>query len=73
MTISKYDLNTAEWFKSSYSGGGGDDCVEVGRGLPTHVPVRDSKDPRGPKLVFPAAAWEAFVDGIQDGSLHPTR
>ncbi|MFF2542656.1 DUF397 domain-containing protein [Kitasatospora sp. NPDC058063] len=36
-------------------------------GFPGLVPVRDSKDPLGPALVFPAAAWEAFVAAVQDG------
>ncbi|MFG2198978.1 DUF397 domain-containing protein [Kitasatospora sp. NPDC048715] len=55
------------WRKSSYSGGNGGNCVEVASGLPGLVPVRDSKDPHGPALVFPAAAWAAFVAAVQDG------
>ncbi|WP_371516554.1 DUF397 domain-containing protein [Kitasatospora sp. NBC_01300] len=35
--------------------------------LPGAVPVRDSKDPQGPALVFPAAAWEAFVMAVREG------
>lgn len=59
------------WFKSSYSGNGGQ-CVEVAtnfvasRGL---VPVRDSKDPHGPALAFDAAAWSAFVSALKRGEL----
>ncbi|MHB6909081.1 DUF397 domain-containing protein [Streptomyces sp. DB-54] len=34
------------------------------------APVRGSKDPRGPALVFRAAAWSAFIDGIKVS--HPT-
>ncbi|MGW7584035.1 DUF397 domain-containing protein [Kitasatospora sp. NPDC054768] len=34
-------------------------------GLPGLVPVRDSKDPHGPALVFPAAAWDSFITAIQ--------
>lgn len=37
------------------------------RELPGAVPVRDSKDPEGPALVFPADAWSAFVAGVQAG------
>ncbi|MER7704645.1 DUF397 domain-containing protein [Kitasatospora sp. NPDC097605] len=55
-----------DWFKSSYSSNGGE-CIEVSDSLPGVVPVRDSKDPAGPTLVFPAEAWRAFVAGIQDG------
>ncbi|MFJ9585487.1 DUF397 domain-containing protein [Streptomyces acidicola] len=50
------------WRKSSYSGGSSDNCLEVTHtALPTHIPVRDSKNPAGPALVFPAPAWQAFV------------
>ncbi|MEV0965412.1 MULTISPECIES: DUF397 domain-containing protein [unclassified Streptomyces] len=52
------------WRKSTYSAGDGGDCLEAATGHPGIVPVRDSKDPDGPKLVFRAAAWSAFVDGI---------
>lgn len=53
------------WRKSSYSGPSNGDCVEVADGYPV-VPVRDSKDPSGPALVFPATAWSAFVHGLKD-------
>ncbi|MFF7448276.1 MULTISPECIES: DUF397 domain-containing protein [unclassified Streptomyces] len=53
------------WRKSSYSGGSGGDCLEVADGHPTTVPVRDSKNPRGPKLVFGAASWAAFVEAVK--------
>ncbi|WAP60831.1 DUF397 domain-containing protein [Streptomyces sp. S465] len=33
-------------------------------GIPGVVPVRDSKRPDGPALVFPAASWTAFVDAL---------
>ncbi|MFE2488070.1 DUF397 domain-containing protein [Streptomyces mirabilis] len=56
-----YDLSTAIWHKSSYSGGGGDNCLEVASGHPTLIPVRDSKNPLGPTLTFRADAWTAFV------------
>ncbi|MET8627083.1 Scr1 family TA system antitoxin-like transcriptional regulator [Kitasatospora sp. NPDC004669] len=54
------------WLKSSYSNGGGN-CVEVAPGLPDILPVRDSKDPHGPQLVFGADAWQSFIAGIQSG------
>lgn len=31
------------------------------------VPVRDSKDPEGPALIFPTAAFAAFVGAIKAG------
>ncbi|MFF6876799.1 DUF397 domain-containing protein [Streptomyces sp. NPDC012474] len=33
---------------------------------PTATPVRDSKTPHGPKLVFRATAWAAFVENLKD-------
>jgi Domain of unknown function (DUF397) len=56
------------WRKSSYSGPDGDNCLEVLDGLPA-VPVRDSKHPHGPALVFPAGEWSAFVDAVKRGAL----
>lgn len=49
------------WFKSSYSGSGGGQCVEVAASDQT-VHVRDSKDKTGPVLSFSADAWAAFVE-----------
>ncbi|WOX10526.1 DUF397 domain-containing protein [Streptomyces sp. N50] len=60
-----YGLSAATWHKSSYSGGSGDDCLEVAAGHPTVVPVRDSKNPLGPKLVFRPAAWSTFVEDLK--------
>jgi hypothetical protein len=54
------------WRKSSYSGSDEGSCVEVVDGY-ANVPVRDSKDPHGPALVFPAQAWSAFVAEIKAG------
>ncbi|MET9991230.1 DUF397 domain-containing protein [Streptomyces mutabilis] len=45
----------------SYSSGTGGECVEVTVDLPGLVPVRDSKNPHGPALVFTVEAWSAFV------------
>ncbi|MER7702204.1 DUF397 domain-containing protein [Kitasatospora sp. NPDC097605] len=60
------DLSGANWHKSTYSQNGGA-CVEVAPGFPGLVPVRDSKDPSGPALVFPADAWRSFVTAVQAG------
>ncbi|KAA2264611.1 DUF397 domain-containing protein [Solihabitans fulvus] len=50
------------WRKSSRSGADDKDvdCVEVAP-LPDAVAVRDSKNPSGPMLVFPATAFAAFT------------
>ncbi|MFG2977361.1 DUF397 domain-containing protein [Streptomyces sp. NPDC048331] len=60
----EYDLSTATWHKSSYSGGDGGDCLEVADGCPDLVPVRDSKRPEGPHVVFHAQAWARFVAAL---------
>ncbi|MGW2374129.1 MULTISPECIES: DUF397 domain-containing protein [Kitasatospora] len=62
------DLSRAVWRKSRFSGNQGN-CVEVADGFPDIVPVRDSKDPDGPALSFPANAWAAFVAAIKTGEL----
>ncbi|MER7754423.1 DUF397 domain-containing protein [Kitasatospora sp. NPDC097643] len=54
------------WRKSTYSSDGGQ-CIEVADGFPNAVPVRDSKDPDGPTLRFPSAAWQAFVTAVRTG------
>ncbi|WP_030885714.1 DUF397 domain-containing protein [Streptomyces varsoviensis] len=56
----KYDVSEVTWRTSSYSSGNGQ-CVEVGEGARGVVPVRDSKSPSGPVLVFGAAAWGPFI------------
>lgn len=54
------------WIKSSYSTNGGN-CVEIGEGVAGVVPVRDSKDPNSPALVFAPATWASFVGATQRG------
>ncbi|MFF1546955.1 DUF397 domain-containing protein [Streptomyces sp. NPDC058291] len=54
------------WYKSSYSGADNGDCLEVAVGDPALVPVRDSKAPLGPRLVFRAEAWAVFVENLKD-------
>ncbi|MEV3920808.1 DUF397 domain-containing protein [Actinomadura coerulea] len=59
---------STQWRKSSKSDDTGGACVEVAD-LASAVAVRDSKDPDGPKLVFGAAAWEAFASRVKGGHL----
>ncbi|MFE6739190.1 DUF397 domain-containing protein [Streptomyces tubercidicus] len=66
MANNHVDLSTVGWRKSSYSNGDGGDCVEVVDNLPGIIPVRDSKDPHGPALIFPTAAWSSFVTAVKD-------
>jgi hypothetical protein len=55
------DLSGARWRKSSRSGTGGGNCVEIADNLPGFVAVRDSKDPEGPILTVSTAAYRAFT------------
>ncbi|HUZ27476.1 MAG TPA: DUF397 domain-containing protein [Streptosporangiaceae bacterium] len=66
MATPSTDLTEAIWRKSTRSNNGGA-CVEVADNLPGIVAVRDSKDPRGPALLFSPAEWAAFVTGIRHG------
>ncbi|MFG5722354.1 DUF397 domain-containing protein [Streptomyces murinus] len=52
------------WYKSSYSGGNHDNCVEIASGHAT-VPVRDSKNTSGPALLFSVDSWAAFVGAVK--------
>lgn len=61
------DSTELAWRKSSYSSGNGQ-CIEVGGGFPDAVPVRDSKAPAGPRLVFDANAWTSFVTAVKANS-----
>ncbi|GAA2944102.1 DUF397 domain-containing protein [Kitasatospora cinereorecta] len=55
------DVNGLRWFKSSYSGSGGGDCVEVADGHGA-VYVRDSKATSGgPMLRVGRGEWTAFL------------
>jgi len=67
MRTARTDLTNATWRKSSYSNEDGGDCVEVARTLSGVVPVRDSKDPDGPALLFSADAWSAFLTAVNAG------
>ncbi|WP_121710577.1 DUF397 domain-containing protein [Streptomyces sp. E5N91] len=48
------------WFKSSYSGTEGGDCVEVAVSTAV-VHVRDSKAAAGPVVTVSPNAWAGFV------------
>jgi hypothetical protein len=63
--ITAHDLSTAVWRKSSYSNGEGGNCIEIADGFMGVVPVRDSKDPEGPALVFPAESWASFIASVK--------
>ncbi|MET8248310.1 DUF397 domain-containing protein [Streptomyces sp. NPDC005202] len=59
----------ARWFKSSYSDGAGNNCVEIADLTDTTyagVAIRDSKAPQGPALLVDGASFAAFVHGVVD-------
>jgi Domain of unknown function (DUF397) len=55
------------WRKSSYSGNGGGNCVEVASNMPGVVAVRDSKNPDGPVLTVETAGWREFIADVKTG------
>ncbi|MFB6616283.1 DUF397 domain-containing protein [Streptomyces sp. NPDC085524] len=70
-SMPEYDLSAATWRKSSYSAGDGGNCLEMATwqksthsGAGAIAPVRDSKVPDGPHVVFTAQAWAAFVASL---------
>jgi hypothetical protein len=55
------------WRKSSYSGNGGSDCVEVADDE-NHVLVRDTKNRPGAVVRFSPAAWRTFANQVRAGA-----
>lgn len=53
------------WRKSSYSGGGGNDCVELAV-TTDDVGVRDSKNPRAAMLRFQRTAFGSFLNELRN-------
>jgi len=57
------EVSGMNWRKSSYSGNGGGECVEVADDSGTVV-VRDTTDRDGGSLTFSGLAWSRFVTGL---------
>jgi hypothetical protein len=53
-------MSDLTWAKSSYSGGGQANCVELAALPDGGRAVRDSKDPQGAILVLTPAQWTAL-------------
>ncbi|MEU0472903.1 DUF397 domain-containing protein [Streptomyces olivaceus] len=49
------------WIRSSYSTSSGPDCVEVATPDESHVLVRASKNPAGPRLDLTSGALATFL------------
>jgi hypothetical protein len=58
------DHAVTTWRTSTYSGGNGGDCVEVGE-TERAVVVRDTKDRAGAMLTFGPGAWQRFAATIK--------
>ncbi|ARF74215.1 DUF397 domain-containing protein [Kitasatospora albolonga] len=65
MQSRRADLASATWRTSSHSNSDGGNCVEVSDDFPGLVPVRDSKQPEEPPVIFGTSAWTAFVNDIR--------
>lgn len=59
-------MSELAWFKSSYSGSQGDDCVEVAASTQA-IHVRDSKYQQSPELALSPTAWSDFITYAAQG------
>src|ERR1700727_1763899 len=64
--ISAAQLEGAIWRKSQRSNSQGA-CVELHRLPPATVAMRNSRDPRGTALIYPATAVRAMVSALRTG------
>lgn len=70
---SERDALGGKWRKSTKSGPYSDNCAEVAPVFDPEtqaigaVAMRDSKDPRGPILVFSPGQWSDLTTAVHDG------
>ena len=64
--ISAAELVGATWKKSQRSNSQGA-CVEIARLEAGTIAVRNSRDPRGSALIYPAGAVRALVSAVRTG------
>jgi len=64
--ISAAELEGAEWRKSERSNSQGA-CVELARLDSATVAMRNSRDPEGTALIYPAGAVRAMVGALRTG------
>ncbi|MBA0053653.1 DUF397 domain-containing protein [Streptomyces sp. AJS327] len=62
-------LEGVVWQKSSYSGSGESQCVEIADVLQRHrgIAVRDSKNPSGSALLLSVGAFADFIADVSSG------
>ncbi|WP_079175451.1 DUF397 domain-containing protein [Streptomyces malaysiense] len=56
-----------QWFKSSYSGGSGTECVECAS-VDGGALIRDSKNTEGPEIRIKVAPWRLFLGALTQRS-----
>jgi hypothetical protein len=67
VSLSTAGVSPVAWRKSSYSGGGSGNCVEVA-GTPRRVvAVRDSKNPAAGIVTIDDPAWRSLLAAIKRG------
>jgi hypothetical protein len=65
MTAIRDATALTSWRKSSYSETATGGCIEISDGFPTGIPVRDSKNPHGPAVIFSPQGWSTFVAAVK--------
>lgn len=65
VSLTGEDLRLLGWRKARRSMGNGD-CVEVAP-VDNKLLVRDSKDPSGATLGYPAGSWRSFLSSAKQG------
>ncbi|WP_043679565.1 DUF397 domain-containing protein [Streptomyces xylophagus] len=60
--------STHQWFKSSYSGGSGTECVECARTRDGAL-IRDSKNQSGSSVAVRRESWLIFTLALRDSEM----
>ncbi|MFC4949948.1 DUF397 domain-containing protein [Pseudonocardia sp. GCM10023141] len=66
LSVKAEALGPVAWRKSTASNPNGD-CVELAGLSEGEVAMRNSRDPRGPALIYTRAEISAFIRGAKDG------
>ncbi|MCI2421605.1 DUF397 domain-containing protein [Saccharopolyspora sp. K220] len=61
-------MSNLNWRKSSHSGSGANECVELAVGLTTTY-IRDTKDRDGGTLCVSRSSWTSFLTSVKAGQL----
>lgn len=59
---------STDWYKSSFSSGTGENCVECRAGS-GQILIRDTQNRSLGHIEFPVTDWQAFVAGLKCGEL----